>query len=764
MGNQVFWTVLSLSLSGTIVGILILCARPLTKKYFSKKWNYYVWLVMVVRLLIPFSLGINLVGSLFAAGGAGNTAAGGREAAAGTSVTAELQSEGTLPADGEGGDVVEPLAPVRPWGAAAAPEESVAGKYAGAFSYLWVAWLFGAVLAACVKWNDYRNFAAYVKADREEIREGSVRALADELSAKIGIKRVVKVYESSIISGPVMIGMMHPGIILPKKTAGQEDISLILHHELVHCKKRDLWYKWLYQAVLCIHWFNPFLYLAERKFNVDCELACDEAVLEILTLEGRKAYGNVLLDAAEYKMNFKKSVLSTTLLEDKNTLKERLYAILHYKKVKGAIVAASICAAALILRGAGLAGAKHDRVYTGNHPAGQTMAGSYVSGWNAAVEGYTSFWDHFGETAGNVWDGIGQMWQGLGYALEDAFADFAENAGYSGEKGPNGIIWSYFDGSGQFLAQDIRFDTQGEAWELYEDDQAIAGQDVNDEWYAYRYVGNGVDVDCEGLILNGSGSFQILYAKEAFDQTLDVEAELLSGKMKLVHVGADGSVTLLTELEEGGSVGKSVTVPLTEGRNAVKIVGQGAKIKSLNLRFGNRHNKNILKLFGDEVYEAAEMITDDFRKGDINAARFMDVLPYMKNEDLLECVKILFGSGADLTAEQIRDMLIYGNSDVGKCLADAVEKGTMKPLTGDEIVEYLIPYVDSEDAMRLVENVEEPISFEILEDFLIYLNADAKEKCLELYLEQGNKLTYEQFSEISPYLDADVIRRLDEVE
>ncbi len=36
MGNQVFWTVLSLSLSGTIVGILILCARPLTKKYFSK--------------------------------------------------------------------------------------------------------------------------------------------------------------------------------------------------------------------------------------------------------------------------------------------------------------------------------------------------------------------------------------------------------------------------------------------------------------------------------------------------------------------------------------------------------------------------------------------------------------------------------------------------------------------------------------------------------------------------------------------------------
>ena len=132
---------------------------------------------------------------------------------------------------------------------------------------------------------------------------------------------MVKVYESSIISGPVMIGMMHPGIILPKKTAGQEDISLILHH----------------------------------KDGIQPLFQC------IFVFEKRGG-----------KYAFLK-----------------IHLILRCVK-------------------------KHIPV------------------------GFA-------------------MWQGLGYALEDAFADFAENAGYSGEKGPNGIIWSYFDGSGQFLAQEASF-------------------------------------------------------------------------------------------------------------------------------------------------------------------------------------------------------------------------------------------------------------------------------------------------------------------
>ena len=52
--GQLFSVVLSLSLSGALTGILIAVVRPLTGRYFSKKWNYYIWLLVVARLLIPF--------------------------------------------------------------------------------------------------------------------------------------------------------------------------------------------------------------------------------------------------------------------------------------------------------------------------------------------------------------------------------------------------------------------------------------------------------------------------------------------------------------------------------------------------------------------------------------------------------------------------------------------------------------------------------------------------------------------------------------
>ena len=55
MMKQIFLCVLSLSLSGALTGLLILLIRPVTGRVFSKKWNYYIWLLVIARLLIPVS-------------------------------------------------------------------------------------------------------------------------------------------------------------------------------------------------------------------------------------------------------------------------------------------------------------------------------------------------------------------------------------------------------------------------------------------------------------------------------------------------------------------------------------------------------------------------------------------------------------------------------------------------------------------------------------------------------------------------------------
>ena len=141
------------------------------------------------------------------------------------------------------------------------------------------------------------------------------------ISRRLSIKRPPLVYECGKVSAPLVVGLLKPVIVLPEKGRDDPGLCLAIHHELVHIKRKDLWYKWLYQILLCAHWFNPVIYLGGRKLNADCELSCDEAVVGTLTPEGKRAYGNTLLDAAEQSVVFMGSVPSVTLLERKEDRK-----------------------------------------------------------------------------------------------------------------------------------------------------------------------------------------------------------------------------------------------------------------------------------------------------------------------------------------------------------------------------------------------------------------------------------------------------------
>lgn len=55
-----------------------------------------------------------------------------------------------------------------------------------------------------------------------------------------------------------------------------------------------MFYKWLIQIMICIHWFNSLIYLLEKEINKACELSCDEAVITILDDSKRREYGDIL--------------------------------------------------------------------------------------------------------------------------------------------------------------------------------------------------------------------------------------------------------------------------------------------------------------------------------------------------------------------------------------------------------------------------------------------------------------------------------------
>ena len=102
------------------------------------------------------------------------------------------------------------------------------------------------------------------------------------------------IYIADEIMTPFVMGVIHPKIYLPDCLSKKEQKYIILH-EQIHIKRLDHVTKLVAYLTLCIHWFNPFVWLAFVLFCKDMEMSCDEAVIKKMGEEIRADYADSLL-------------------------------------------------------------------------------------------------------------------------------------------------------------------------------------------------------------------------------------------------------------------------------------------------------------------------------------------------------------------------------------------------------------------------------------------------------------------------------------
>ena len=354
--EKIFLNILSLSLSGALTGALILVIHPLTERFFSKRWNYYICFVVMIRLLLPVQFTDFMPGGIrLDINGLGRSEQVYAEeerfedenAVESTDESGNGNAAESMDESGSG-NAAESMDESGSGNAAEGMGESGAGKALESTGesvtniLLWgggIIWLAGAAAVLFGKMWSYRRFMLLIRKDACRVADRHIAVLTQSMVARLHMRKMPPVYQSAAISGPVTVGLWKPVVVLPeaglRNRQGEDFMTqyqLILHHELVHVARRDLWFKWIYQLLLCIHWFNPVLYLIDRKMNMDCELSCDEAILGMLTQQGRRMYGNVLLDIAEQNAADMKSVLTTTFITGNSELKRRLQNVLTFKK------------------------------------------------------------------------------------------------------------------------------------------------------------------------------------------------------------------------------------------------------------------------------------------------------------------------------------------------------------------------------------------------------------------------------------------------
>ena len=318
MTERLFDTILEISVSVSTVVLLVFLLTPLLKKRFAAKWRYWIWLVLAVRLLIPFNFHMPQP--------VVQISMPQRTVTVQPTVQPQTVQNAAVPT-------------TQPPQTTVQPQLTVAGL-------LSVVWLMGAAVFLLFRFSGYFAFLHMVRRWSRPVREPEMREVLRLQEKELDIRRGPVFLRCKRISSPMMAGFFRPMLLLPEEDYQEEELRLILKHELIHWKRRDVWYKLLLSVANAVHWFNPIIWLMARKAGENTELVCDSEVVKGFGTDYRRRYGETILSSVR-RSKICGTSFSTYFYGGAKTLKQRFANILDAGKKHRGIV--TFCVVVIVL-------------------------------------------------------------------------------------------------------------------------------------------------------------------------------------------------------------------------------------------------------------------------------------------------------------------------------------------------------------------------------------------------------------------------------
>lgn len=313
--NSLLEILCSLSVAGSVVTVSFHALGRLSTDHFPAKWRYVLLKLALALYLFPIALVLPWLSRLAAPHPA--------------SSTQNIQTGRVS------GHVAETLQP------------AVTLSASTAYLLLGI-WAAGAVTFAAWQWYAYRRFTAQLERNLTMVPENSETAiLLKNIKEQLGLTCSVKLAYSSIARSPFLAGLWRPTIYLPAQNHANPDMDMVLRHELVHLKRKDLWIKAGLLLVRTLHWFNPLVHTVHRELHTWSELTCDQEVVQDMSHAERKRYGGTILNVMAGSKGLPEQFCAS-LSGDGKQLKRRLTHMLNVKKLNKQTLFLSVTAALLI--------------------------------------------------------------------------------------------------------------------------------------------------------------------------------------------------------------------------------------------------------------------------------------------------------------------------------------------------------------------------------------------------------------------------------
>ncbi len=185
------------------------------------------------------------------------------------------------------------------------------------------------------------------------IPEEDERVLTElaRIKTKLGLRRTVDVYRSGSVFSPRTYGVFHCVIVLPERTYSKEQLIAIFHHELMHCKSFDVFYKLAMEGVAMVGHIGPLKRLIQAELNEWSEYNCDVRAMEAMRDEiGAMRYFEMILNTlSDETEEGEEEIHFSGLSEQRLRLERRMDYMKKYGDMKQKLNGAAIALAAVFV-------------------------------------------------------------------------------------------------------------------------------------------------------------------------------------------------------------------------------------------------------------------------------------------------------------------------------------------------------------------------------------------------------------------------------
>ena len=272
---DVFKTALTLSLFGFGITALLLLLKPITAKKLPARWQYCVWVIVLISMVFPaYRLIPKKEAQKLSIVPQNQT------------VQTETQPQGENVPD----TVVAYDTPIEYREVNLSPKIQI--RLFDLIAYIWFA---GVLIFLLVVMISYFRFLCRKSKNGVKISDNKIFS---EVKNELKIKRHIRLKASSDMGSPMLSGVLFPTVYIPCCEIPDDNMRMVLLHELTHYKRKDLLIKWFAVLVNAVHWFNPLCYLACANLSESCEVSCDMSVTKNMSEEEQKLYMQTILNLA----------------------------------------------------------------------------------------------------------------------------------------------------------------------------------------------------------------------------------------------------------------------------------------------------------------------------------------------------------------------------------------------------------------------------------------------------------------------------------